>query len=347
MAKKTVAKKAARRGSAVKIAIGPSPEPTAATEEFQNIPVELIIIEKQIRTGVSFDGEDFQGFLDSVAARGVIEPILVTPREDKFLLLAGELRYRASMKLGLATIPARIIPNVQSGEEVLTIQLIENLQRREIDPIDKANAILAFFRNRHGQMAVVTLCNALLNYDRDPQRVKSEITETVSVILKYVGMTTRTIENILSLLMLPPKIRDAVKTGAVPVSQGYILAANLENPGLMTLFGEILENPVTNKRLTELLAKAAQADTPPPAEPPSPFQSVYAAGGTLTRRLEDGKVRYDLAELENLRLFFLSVIEVIEKAKAGGGTAKEPDPPPAKKKIVARRAGLPAARPHR
>lgn len=41
------------------------------------------------------------------------------------------------------------------------------------------------------------------------------------------------------------------------------------------------------------------------------------------------KVRYDLTELENLRLLFLSVIEVIERAKTGGGTAKEPDPPPA------------------
>jgi hypothetical protein len=66
-----------------------------------------------------------------------------------------------------------------------------------------------------------------------------------------------------------------------------------------------------------------------------PIQSVYAAGGTLTKRLEDGKVRYDLAELENLRLFFLSVIEMIEKVKAGSGTAKEPDPLPAGKRRIA------------
>ena len=72
-----------------------------------------------------------------------------------------------------------------------------------------------------------------------------------------------------------------------------------------------------------------------PATPPSPFQSVYTAGETLTKRLADGKVRYDLVELENLRLFFISVIEVIERAKAGGGTAKEPEPPPGKKKILA------------
>ena len=103
----------------------------------------------------------------------------------------------------------------------------------------------------------------------------------------------------------------------------------------MTVFESILANPVTNKRLTELLKKAAQADTATPAEPPSPFQSVYTAGQTLTNRLEDGKVRYDLIELENLRLFFLSVIEVIDRAKAGGGTAREPDPPPGKQANLA------------
>jgi hypothetical protein len=72
-----------------------------------------------------------------------------------------------------------------------------------------------------------------------------------------------------------------------------------------------------------------------PEDAPSPFQSVYTAGQTLTNRLEDGKVRYDLIELENLRLFFLSVIDVIERAKAGGGTAKELEPPPGKKKLIA------------
>jgi ParB family chromosome partitioning protein len=203
-----------------------------ATEEFQNIPIEPIVVEKQIRTGVNVDGEDFQGFVASVDARGIVEPVVVAPREDnRFRLIAGELRYRAGLKLGLVTIPARILRNVQSEEEVLTIQLIENLQRWEIDPIDKANGILAFFRNRHGEMAVSTVMNDLILHERADQRVSNEVVETVSTISKITGITPRSIQIILSLLILPPKIRDAVKTGAVPVSQGYILAANLVNPG--------------------------------------------------------------------------------------------------------------------
>jgi ParB family chromosome partitioning protein len=303
----------------------------ATTTEFQNIPLSLIIIEKQIRTGAGVDDEAFQGLKDSITAKGVLEPVLVTPQGEKYRLLAGERRYRACQELGLETIPARILPNVQPGEEVLTIQLIENLQRQEIDPIDKANAILAFFQNRHEGMDLDGIINNLILYGREDQRLPDEIVETVSTISKITGATSRSIQNILLLLRLPQEISDAIKTGAVPVSQGYILAANLENPGLMTVFEGLLANPVTNKRLTELLKKADQADPPAPTEPASPFRSVYNAGQKLANCLENGEFRYDLAELENLRLFFLSVIEVIERAKAGGGTAKEPDPPPEEK----------------
>ena len=256
MATKTSTKKAGKGSTAVKTAAKAATAATTTIDEFQNITLDLIIVEKQIRTGANVDDEDSQGFVDSIAAQGVIEPIVVTPREDKFLLLAGERRYLACQKLGLATIPARILPNVQSGEEVLTIQLIENLQRQEIDPIDKANAVLAFFQNRHGEMDLDAVMNNLILYDRADQRVPDEVVATVATISKIAGIKTRTLQNILSLLRLPQKIGDAVKTGAVPVSQGYILAADLENPGLMSVFESILENPVTNKRLTELLKKA-------------------------------------------------------------------------------------------
>ncbi|OIP91090.1 MAG: hypothetical protein CO013_10840 [Syntrophobacterales bacterium CG_4_8_14_3_um_filter_58_8] len=58
------------------------------------------------------------------------------------------------------------------------------------------------------------------------------------------------------MLRLPPKIQDSVKKGGIGVSQGYPFAANLENPGLMTVFEDVLVNPVANRRLTKLLKKA-------------------------------------------------------------------------------------------
>ena len=86
----------------------------------------------------------------------------------------------------------------------------------------------------------------------------------------------------------------------------------------MSVFESILANPVTNKKLTELLKRAAQADAAAPGDAPSPFQSVYTAGQTLSNRLLDGKILYDLKELENLHLYSLSLIEAIEKAARTG-----------------------------
>jgi 3D (Asp-Asp-Asp) domain-containing protein len=95
--------------------------------------------------------------------------------ETKFLILAGERRYPACNKLGPATIPARILPSVQCKEEVPTIQLIGNLQRQEVDPIGKANVLLAFFRDRHGEMDLETVFSTLVTHDRDVGRVEKKV----------------------------------------------------------------------------------------------------------------------------------------------------------------------------
>jgi ParB family chromosome partitioning protein len=271
----------------------------------------------------------------SIAEKGVLEPVIVTPREEKFLLLAGERRFLACLKLGLATIPVRILQNVQSEEEILAIQLIENLQRQDIDPIDKANGILAFFKARHGDgMDLDQVSTVLLQYKVDPARVENEYGTTVGPIVKWSGVSISSMQNLLSLLKLPLEIRDSVKKGAIGVSQGYIFADNLENPGLMTVFENVLANLVTNRRLTELLKKATEGGEAQAEDAPAPFNSLYGTIRTAVNRLESGKVRYGVIELENLLLQLKSLIYTVEKAKAGGGTAAEPTPPAAGKKPV-------------
>jgi len=103
------------------------------------------------------------------------------------------------------------------------------------------------------------IINALLNYDRDPGRVKNEFAETVSAIIKSFGKTTRSIENWLSLLKLSAEVQSALKAGRLPVSQGYIFTANLDNPSLMKIFDNVLEKPVTNNQLKMKIVAASQA----------------------------------------------------------------------------------------
>jgi hypothetical protein len=294
---------------------------TAATEEFRNIPLEQIIVEAQVRSSIDTEGESFKGLMDSIARKGLIQPIVVTPRGEQFLLLAGERRFLACQKLGLATIPACILPDVSTPEAILAIQLIENLQREDIDPIDKANGILAFFRSRHGNMDVDAVLNALVTYERDPGRVENDVAETVSAIVKLLGITTRSIQNILSLLRLAEDIQDIIKTGAIPVSQGYIFADNLDNTGLREVLEKVVANPVTNKELIRMLKKAEETDGGGGDQTRIPFQAVRASIRTAISSLEKGKVRYQTADLDDLIGELQNLIAAAEKAKAGGGPA--------------------------
>ena len=269
----------------------------------------------------------------------MIEPVGVAPREDLFLLLIGRRRYEAVLKLGLETIPARIFPDIRTKEQILTLQLTENVHRKDLDPIDMANGVHAFFQCRHGDKFAdpEAVISALMNYDRDPERVEKEFTATVAVILDYLEKSTRSIENILSLLKLPEEIKIAVKSGLVSQSQGYIFAENLDNPGLMTVFNTILKDPVTNEQLKAALKKAGAKGRARAGRPVNLFQPVYTAAVRVTDTLTSGEI-IDLIEIDNLILCLTSMLEVAKRARAGGGTAKEPEPPPSpsgKKRPVA------------
>jgi ParB family chromosome partitioning protein len=91
--------------------------------EFIHLPLGRIIVEEQIRTGIDRKGESFQSLMESIRQKGVLEPVLVARRDERFLLISGERRFLACRQLGLETIPSRVLDAVVSQEEILAIQL--------------------------------------------------------------------------------------------------------------------------------------------------------------------------------------------------------------------------------
>jgi len=118
---------------------------TAESQEFMYLPLESIIVEEQIRSGINTESESFKALVLSIKDRGVLEPVLVTPKDDKYLLLCGERRYHAAYKAGLEIIPARIVNAITQKDEILAFQLSENLQREDLNPIDQAKGMLFQF----------------------------------------------------------------------------------------------------------------------------------------------------------------------------------------------------------
>jgi ParB family chromosome partitioning protein len=123
--------------------------------------------------------------MDSIRTKGVLEPILVRSRGNRFEIIAGERRFVASKNLGLKEIPA-IEMDVEENE-AMEIALIENLQRKDLDLFEEAD----------GLQALIDL------YSYNHQQVSDKI-----------GKARSTITEILSVAKIPQSVRDLIKASA-------------------------------------------------------------------------------------------------------------------------------------
>lgn len=98
-----------------------------------------------------FDDESLQGLAESIKKHGLLQPLLVTPTSGKddvrYMIVAGERRYRACCIAGLNEIPVRVING--DGEMLSEISLIENIQREDLTPLETARGIKALMESHH------------------------------------------------------------------------------------------------------------------------------------------------------------------------------------------------------
>jgi ParB family chromosome partitioning protein len=143
-----------------------------------------------------FEPQALQELADSIATSGLLQPIVVRARPGegrRYELIAGERRWRAVQRLGWATIPA-VIKEVDD-QALLTLALIENLQRDDLSPIDEA-----------------------LGYDR----LAREFRLSQAEIARVVGRDRATVANTLRLLRLPAGVQAMVRAGTL--SEGHARA---------------------------------------------------------------------------------------------------------------------------
>ena len=163
-----------------------------------------------------FDDVKIQELADSIRKHGVLSPILV--REvglDRFEVIAGERRVRASKIAGLKTIPSLI--NQKEDQEALEAALIENLQREDLNPVEEARG-----------------------YDR----LKREFELTQGEIAKATGKARSTVANSMRILSLSSKILDMISQGALERGHAKILSS------LETTKAEQLAETISQKKLT-------------------------------------------------------------------------------------------------
>tara|TARA_A100001388_G_scaffold23622_1_gene15448 strand:- start:865 stop:1695 length:831 start_codon:yes stop_codon:yes gene_type:complete len=169
-----------------------------------------------------FDDVKIQELAHSIKKHGVLSPILV--REvglDRFEVIAGERRVRASKIAGLKTIPSLV--NQKEDQEALEAALIENLQREDLNPVEEARG-----------------------YDR----LKREFELTQDEIAKATGKARSTIANSMRILSLSSRILDMISQGSLEKGHAKILS------GLDTTKAEQLAKAISQKKLTVRQAEA-------------------------------------------------------------------------------------------
>ena len=224
--------------------------------EFQYIPVSSIEVMEQVRSNINTDSDSFKALAQSIKDRGILEPLLVTGQDGgPYALLCGERRLLAAQQLGLETVPVRVVATAAEQDEIIAFQLTENLQREDLNPIDQANGILAFFQAKlpDKDYDADSLMSDFIKYSRKPDLLPEETVKTVLTAVEICGKTVMTLYNGLSLLKLSPEIQAAISDETLPVSQGYTFAANLDCPDIEKVFESIMKNPVTNATLTNML----------------------------------------------------------------------------------------------
>jgi ParB family transcriptional regulator, chromosome partitioning protein len=298
----------------------------APSGAFFDIPLELIIMEGQIRSRIDQEGEAFLALVESIREKGVLEPVIVTSRSGKYRLISGERRLLACRKLGLATIPARMIDAVTAKDEILALQLTENLQRADLDPIDTAQAVVGYFQARYRDEKPDTeeIINTMISLEREPQRVEKEVADTVSAMVKISGKSLRSLERTCSLLKLPEEIKNALREGTIGVSQGYIFAANLDHPCLMEIFQEAIEKEgFTNAGLERELKKGRKPATESVRKRPFSLyrRSVQSVRSGIEEQVDAFKKSDLQALLKDLRELIALVEGRLPEALDDGGTA--------------------------
>jgi ParB family transcriptional regulator, chromosome partitioning protein len=189
-------------------AVAPAPAPTAPAIEVElgkPLEVSLDMIDvNPYQTRSHLDETKLAEMADSIKANGVFQPILVRPLPNgRYLLVAGERRWRASALAGKKTVP--VFTRKVSDEQALEITIVENLQRENLNSMEQARAF---------------------------ERLGSEFHLTQEQIAERTGKDRTTIANFIRLLKLPTSMQVKIETGELTFGHAKALMALNHHPGL-------------------------------------------------------------------------------------------------------------------
>lgn len=167
--------------------------------------------------------ESLSELIDSIKTHGIIQPLVVAHTPAGYQIIAGERRWRASRLAGLTEVPVRIIETSPQG--MLEMAIVENVQRTDLNPIDRANSF---------------------------ERLIKEFTLTNSDICTRIGKSPAFVSNTLRLLELPDALKDGLISGVISEGHARALAAIPDTQAMIEAYKMILREGGSVRRAEEL-----------------------------------------------------------------------------------------------
>lgn len=217
----------------------------------------------------------------SIKEKGILVPILVRLKDDKYQVVAGERRLKAARSLSVQEIPA-IVREV-SDQEALVLALIENIQREELNPIEEAEAY---------------------------KKLIEEFRYTQDMVAESVGKDRSTITNLLRLLKLPAEIQQSVYDGGLSVGHARALLG-VESSGEQKRFFDLVIKKGLSVRELEDLVRSGTKDSARRAKPQKTrdyelvaleeqLQNALGTKVSIQSRKKKGKIVIEYYSLDDL-----------------------------------------------
>ncbi|MEJ2395391.1 MAG: ParB/RepB/Spo0J family partition protein [Candidatus Thiodiazotropha sp.] len=221
-------------------------------ESLNRLPVDLIQ-RGRYQPRREFDADALRELADSIAAQGVIQPIVVRPVEnDRYELIAGERRWRAAQQAGLDEIPV-VIKDV-TEEAAMAMGLIENIQREDLNPLEEANAL---------------------------SRLLHEFGLTHQEVAKAVGKSRTTVTNLLRLLELNEEVKQMVESHRLEMGHARALLG-LQGEAQTQAANQVMKQGLS-VRETERLVRRLQGE----GDESKPKRAIPAADPDVRRLITD------------------------------------------------------------
>lgn len=204
-------------------------------ESTQKAPVEIDItdiIPNSEQPRQKFDSEKLMELAESIKSKGLIQPIIVSKQGDKYIIIAGERRWRACGLAGLKKIPV-IVKNINDDKERLELALIENIQREDLNPVEVA----------------VTYKNLIEKFGYTQEELS-----------KIVGKSRSAVANILRLLKLPKEVISALSENEITEGHARALLGLEEKDDILNIFRIVLRRKLSVRETERLIQRVKKGE---------------------------------------------------------------------------------------